>query len=319
MGPRGVDLGNVTVATTAESRAPFDEETVVLFESLERFGGAMRAARRRAFFIEAVPAAVERRLHDLGVEVRVRDPVDERFRFANKLHLFDPRENGDCEVLVALDSDIVVAGDFSEHVDAQVVQAKQVDGDVMTFALWQRVFDLFGVALPSVRFLTSLNPGGWTHAYFNSGVLVVPAPMLEALHGRWASLLAGIIDRRAELADVAEHMGDKVPQYHETAMEPDLRPLVFAEQWALSLAIQHLRLPYAVLPLAMNFPVAYSEDHEPGRYLDERLRPHDVAPLLLHHHHCVGEALPSSGYREPDRVIGKVNDFLRERAATQVG
>jgi hypothetical protein len=314
-----VDLGNVTVATTADSRPPFDEETVVAFESLERFGGALRAARRRAFFIGGVPGPVERRLADLGVEVRVRDVVDERFRFANKLHVFDPRENGDCEVLVALDSDVVVAGDFSEHLDAGVVQAKQVDGDGLTFALWQRLFDLFGVRLPAVRFPTSLHPGGWTHAYFNSGVLVVPGAMLEALHGRWAGFLRGIIDRHEELPEVVEHMRDKVPEYHESAMAPELRPLVFAEQWALSLAIQDARLPYAVLPLAMNFPVAYSDDHVPGRYLDERLRPHAVAPLLLHHHHCVAEGLPPTGYREPDRVIETVNDFLRERAATQVG
>lgn len=309
----------MTVATTAEQRAPFCEETVALFESLERFGGAMREARRRAFFIGGVPPLVERRLDELGVEVRVRDPVDERFRFANKLHMFDPRENGDCAVLVALDSDVLVAGDFAEYVDPAVVQAKQVDGDVMTFALWRRLFDLFDVRLPSVRFLTSLHPGGWTHAYFNTGVLLVPGGMLEALHAAWARLLGGIIDRRAELADVAEHMRGKVPRYHDSAAAPELRPLVFAEQWALSLAVQDLGLPYAALPLALNFPVAYSDDHDPGRYLSERLRPDAVAPLLLHHHHCVGEELPPTGYREPDRVIGQVNEFLRERAATQVG
>lgn len=314
----GMDVREVTVATALDARPPLDEEAVLLFASLERFGGRMREARRRAYAVGEVSAATERRLGDLGVEVRVREPVIERFRMANKLRMFDPAENDGTTVLVALDSDVVVAGDFSEYLDAEVVQARQVDGDHLTFALWRRIAGLFGMEVPALRLPTTLAPGRWTHAYFNGGVILAPGALLADVHARWLRFIEEILERRAELADVVEHMRGRVPAYHDAAADPELRPLIFAEQWAFSLAVQDLGAPFAVLPLAMNFPVAYRDEDVRGRYLRDRFAPHGVAPLLLHHHHSANAgALPRTGYREPDRVIREVNVFLRGRRAAR--
>ncbi len=68
-------------------------------------------------------------------------------------------------------------------------------------------------------------------------------------------------------------------------MTDELRQLFFAEQWAFSLARHELGIPYAVLPLALNFPTIYKDEHRPGKYIRARFLPHAVTPLLLHHHH----------------------------------
>lgn len=83
------------------------------------------------------------------------------------------------------------------------------------------------------------------------------------------------------------------PRYAEAATAAELRPLMFADQWAFSLALADLHAPYAALPLAMNFPIG--GDREPGGYLRERFDPHAIVPLVLHHHHCAGDRLPPSG------------------------
>jgi len=306
-----LDVTQVTVATTVDDRPPYTDEVVLLFASLERFGGATRRARRRAYCIGDAPERLERQLADLGVEVRVREPVRERLRFANKLRMFDPRENEDTALLVALDTDVVIAGDLSEYLDTTLVQARQVDTDRLTFALWERFFARFGMTLPHVRLPTNVSRG-WTHAYFNTGVVLVPGWLLADVHARWLHFVNGIIDRRDELADVVERVGGDVPDYAEAATDAELRPLMFADQWAFALALADLRAPYAPLPLAMNFPIASGDA---GGYLRERFDPHSVRPLVLHHHHRVDDGLPPTGYREADRVVARVNAALRHELA----
>ena len=304
----GLDMTRVMVATATDDRAPYGDEVVLLFSSLERFGGTLRTARRRAYFIDGVSAETDRRLAELGVEVCARPAVNPRFRVANKVRMFDPSDNEGVELLVALDSDVVVAGDFAEYLDATVVQAKQADGDGLGLPLWRSMFEHFSLALPNERYPTSLYPG-WTHAYFNTGVLLVPGSNLPGIYARWAHYLEAVVGDRDTFANLAEDMKDDVPDYGH-GVAPELRSLVFAEQWALSLALHELALPYAVLPLAMNFPLPYREDHEPGRYIRPRFLPDAITPLLVHHHHRCTGGLGRTGYRQPDRVLARVDAAL---------
>jgi hypothetical protein len=304
-----LDMTRVTVAATLDDCAPYSDDVLLLFASLERFGGALRAARRRAYLIDGVSRETKRRLGELGVEVRVREAVNPRFRFANKVRMFDPADNEDCDLLVALDCDVVVAGDFSDYLDRDVVQAKQADGDRLTFELWQRLFGHFGCELPTERYPTNLEPG-WTHAYFNTGVLLVPRPHLAGIHATWPHYIDAIVNDADAFADLARHMQDNVPEY-DSGVAPELHSLVFAEQWGFSLALQELAMPYAVLPLAMNFPPPYTDDHEPGAYIRARFLPDAIRPLLVHHHHDhAADGLRLTGYREPDRVLAQLNAAL---------
>ncbi len=304
-----LDMTRVTVATAIEDRSPYTDEAVTLFKSLDVFGGRVRAARRRACFIDEVSPESRRRLEELGVDVSVREALDPRFPFTNKIRMFDPADNQDTDLLVALDSDVIVAGDFAEYLDPTLVQAKQADGDALSLELWDRMFAHFGLTLPSERYPASLFPG-WTHAYFNTGVLLVPGAHLADIYARWPHFVEAIVSARDTFAELAGHMEGNVPDYGG-AVASDLRSLVFAEQWAFSLTLRELGAPYAVLPLAMNFPAPYSDDLEPGAYIRPRFLPDAIAPLLVHHHHCSPERLTRTGYEQPDRVLARVDAELR--------
>lgn len=300
-----MDLSRVTVATVVDDRPPYTEEVAHLFASLERFGGRMRAARRRAYLIKQVSDRTARRLGDLGVDVRVVDEVDRDFRFANKLAMFAGEAAGGTDLLVAVDSDIVIAGDFSAQLEPGLLQAKQPDGDLLPIGVWERLFARFGHRLPDERHPTSLDPG-WTHAYFNTGVVFAPGAILRPLHDRWLHHIRAIIDERGVVPGIDEHLRGKVP-HAEGATGKGLEHLYFAEQWAFALARQELRIPYAILPLALNFPLITREDQRPGEYIRERFMPGAIRPLLLHHHHDLEGGLRATGYAAPDEVVARVN------------
>ncbi len=303
-----LDLSRVTVATVVDDRPPYTRDVEHLFRSLDLFGGDLRRARRRAYFVGGVSDASGRRLRELGVEVAVVPEVEPGFRFANKLAMLRESAGGNTDLLVAVDCDVVVAGDFTAYLEPDLVQAKQPDGDLLTFDLWRRIFDHFGLELPRERYATSVRPD-WTHAYFNTGVVMIPGPALRPLYDRWRHFVRGLIEAAPAMPDVVEHMRERVPHY-EGATADDLRPLFYAEQWAFSLALQDLRLPYATLPLALNFPTIYEDGQRPGEYLRDRFLPDVTAPLVLHHHHRTEGGLKPTGYAAPDAVIERVNMAL---------
>ncbi len=133
--------------------------------------------------------------------------------------------------------------------------------------------------------------------------------MLCLLHPKWAHYIGAVIEAFPRFSHIIEHLQGKVPHY-EGATAPELRHLFYAEQWAFALALHDLALPYAVLPLSLNFPTIYSGDQRPARYIQDRFIPHGLRPLLVHHHHQDEGGLRPTGYAEPDRVIGKVNRSL---------
>lgn len=141
-------MRRITIATVVDDRPPYADEVAYLFASLELFGDETRHARRRAYFVNGVSPQAERPLRELGVEVRVVPEVEPRYRLANKLSMFAAEAREQTDLLVALDTDIVVTGDFSAYLERDIVHAKQPDGDGYTMEMWAELFGRFGLALP---------------------------------------------------------------------------------------------------------------------------------------------------------------------------
>lgn len=308
---RAVTDLSVTVTTVFEDRAPHVEEALLLLASLERFGGRLAGALRRTYVVGDCSAETERELRALGADVRVVPPVIEEFRLANKLAMLAGEAGADADLLLALDVDTVVAGDLTPWLVPGLVQAKQPDGDLLPIEAWAEMFARFGLELPPERHPTSLAPD-WTHAYFNTGVLVLPAPALGRLHDRWLFYVRALLEDDAAAAAAREHVSGHVPD-RPGATTDDLADLYYAEQWAFALARAELRLPYAVLPLALNFPLITRENEKPGAYIQERFLPHAIRPLVLHHHHRTDGRLPRTGYAGPDAVVDEVSAALLGR------
>jgi hypothetical protein len=272
----------VLVATVAEDREPHAGEVVCLFKTLQHFGGALSRARRIAYFVGSANSPSATRVADLGVTIKLVEPADARCPHANKLRMLDPAE--DCDYLVALDTDVVIARDFSAYIQGSSVAAKPAGRTRLSEDQWRKLFHSFDLEMPQARYLTTARLQE-TIPYFNTGVVLVPQKHLSILRSEWQSFIGKLLD--AELPDLG------------------VERLVFTDQVAFSLALASARLPFRGLPLWMNFPT--------DRCVDPTLEPQKVDPYILHYHHLrshQGEILDCP-YDEVNTIIAQINARLR--------
>src|SRR5688500_8990134 len=81
--------------------------------SIREFGGALADSDVVINFVNAVDPEFERKLRELGAEVRVVPRFDERSVYANKLRMFELSREREFDVLLGLDCDVVVVGDLT--------------------------------------------------------------------------------------------------------------------------------------------------------------------------------------------------------------
>lgn len=277
-----VHPGRVLVCCVAENRPRDAREVHLLFSSLLRFGGALAHCRKAALFVEGVDPGVAATLAAMGVETSVVSRVDPRCPTANKIRMFERAD--DIDWLVALDTDIAVAGDFSSHLRGTSVRAKPVDRDPLDPTAWQALFDRFDVAAPTGRYLTTMDHTETT-AYFNTGVLLVPGALSGELAAVWSSLIGPVLDACRDIPALNPHR-------------------YFTDQFALTLALSRLGLDVDPLAPELNFPTPWA--------IHPAWQPDDVDPLLLHHHHRMtpGGTLRPGEHRLANVAIDRVNAWL---------
>lgn len=250
----------------------------------------MAHARRRLYVVGELDEGLHSTLTGLAVEIVPVKAFDERCPHANKLKMFVDED--DVDYLVALDTDVVITGDFSHEVRGSAVAAKQVDQDPFGIPNWMTLFEYFSVPFPSARFLTHF-AFAETIPYFNSGVLIVPMTAMSRLAAPWGRFVTRLLEAYDELPqEIVKHR-------------------FFTDQIALALALADSQIPFRALPLEMNFPT-----HRP---LSPDVQTDRVAPLILHHHHRLddeGLMLPT-GYCEPDTAIARANAVMHRPGATE--
>lgn len=274
----------ITVACVAEPSEPAISEVMDLFASLRYLGGSLAQSPGIVFFIGPVSGDIAERFAQLGVQVYISTRFDERCPHANKLRMIAPQP--DTDYLIALDTDILIGGDFSSYLTGRSVLAKIVDRDPLTPNSWEQLFSRFDLPLPLSRFLTSFD-NSETLPYFNSGVLFIPNELSERLGDTWSEVTRKLLDFYPSLPEISPHR-------------------FFTDQFALTLALHSANLPYRALPIELNFPT-----HMP---LHGALVPDQLSPLLIHHHHrrtAAGE-VEYCPYKGPNEAITRINGALRQ-------
>jgi FkbM family methyltransferase len=131
----------VIVATVFENSTASAQEVEILFHTLEQFGGELARARRVACAVGEVDPFFAEVLGDLGVQLLVGegDPAgDAELDILRTVAAVDD----DCDVLLALRSDVAFAGDVSGWLDADALGARvAADGSI----------ELHVLAIPAAR------------------------------------------------------------------------------------------------------------------------------------------------------------------------
>ena len=61
-------------------------------------------------------------LEELGVKIIFIKSLDSRYAYANKIEMLQIKE--DYDVLITLDTDIIITGDFSNYIDKNAISTK---------------------------------------------------------------------------------------------------------------------------------------------------------------------------------------------------
>ncbi len=272
----------VRVACVAEDIPAHRSKTLHLLRSLRACGGSLSNASFLACFVEKVDPRTREALADLGAEVVVVDRVDPRYPHANKIRML--QVPGDHDLLLALDIDIVFAGDVSSYLAMDAVSAKVVDRCTLEPAAWDELFTAAGLVCPpfALRSTFSQTP---IPPYFNSGVLMIPATWQDSLARAWLHWTAWVLDNIETMPLVAPSR-------------------FFTDQIALALALVDLDMPWRALPLALNLPTNLCAADSLSSSL--------IPPLLLHYHgdHDAAGLLLTTGVPVVDAAIAGVNRSL---------
>jgi hypothetical protein len=280
----------VVVASVAENRLPYSREIVYLFSSLAVLGGAMARARRIAYFIGDVDPEHAEALDELGVMVKVVPPLNPKCPHANKIHTLLHDEP--CDAIVALDTDVVIARDFSPWIGRAPFAAKPADRNPLRHELWGRLFGKLGVVVPTTRYLTHFR-AELTLPYYNSGVIAVARSSAARLGPEWLATVSEVQEVLAADAQLSAYS-------------------FFVDQIALAIALVRLEMDQLALPLEMNFPT--------HQRIHDIFEPATSSPYLLHHHHRFDQQglITKTGYEGPDAAIASVNSVINPLPVSSV-
>lgn len=280
-----IDPKRILVICQGPNRYPFVEESEFLFKTLNKFGGSLSESKKIACFSEHVTSEQVKRFSDMGVKTRIIENIDDRCVHASKIQNLSVYKDEDFDFLVSLDTDMVIARDFSIFLDENKVGAKPVDQDPISIDDWKILFEYFELDLPEERYLTSFQMKE-TIPYFNSGVLLIPQKFVANLYESWKSYVYKLLDSYDELPEIKKHS-------------------FFTDQFALSLALKDTKTPHNALPLEMNFPTHID--------VHEKINPGNLSPYLIHHHHKFSDKrISHCSYSNVNEIIDTINHELEK-------
>ncbi|MGI0011648.1 MAG: hypothetical protein ACREAE_09640, partial [Nitrosopumilaceae archaeon] len=149
-----IEPKRILIASQCTSKEPYTKEIEYLFKSLHMHGGKLANTQKIACFTEPVEPALVDRLTKLGVKIKTIENLDSRYPYASKIQMLRLDQEEDFDLLVALDTDIVIANDFSAFIYEDRICGKPVDSEPLGLENWKNIFKYFGMTVPSERYLT---------------------------------------------------------------------------------------------------------------------------------------------------------------------
>ena len=115
-------------------------ETDYLFRTLNEFGGKLSDTKKIAVFTENPDPALKNSLDTQQVEIRIAESLNKNYQYENALLVLQEGIKENVDVIVMLDSDVVIAKDFSSFLSDSKILIKPEDRDPFTLDEWRRTF-----------------------------------------------------------------------------------------------------------------------------------------------------------------------------------
>ena len=281
-----IEPQKILISTQGPVKEPYKTEIKNLFKSINLLGGNLKKAQKVVVFSEPVDSLFAEELVRNGARIRIDEDIDTRCVHANKIQILniDIDDYDDFDILIVLDTDVIICNDFTSIIKNDLFQAKPVDQDPLTIEQWKNLFRFFGLELSKERYLTNFHRTE-TIPYFNSGVLIIPRQYVSKLYVSWKEFVIKLLESYPELGNIGNHS-------------------FFTDQFALSLALCKNQIPFDELPLKMNFPT-HNEIHP-------SFKPESESPSILHYHHKLenNEKISHCTYENINQIIDYANNVL---------
>jgi 2-polyprenyl-3-methyl-5-hydroxy-6-metoxy-1,4-benzoquinol methylase len=251
----------ILISCQGEANESFLREINFLFHSLEKYGGKLKNAQKLVCLTGNLDESQKLKLEKLGIHVKKIDTFDDRCVHANKIEVLKSAESFDYDLLLILDTDIIITNDFSDHLDVTKFKAKLEGIDPIGPKKWKSFFHYFGINFPSEHFITHQS-NEEIIPFFCSAVIQIPKKFTSILYSSWKQYVQKLLDSYGVLPDVGS------AKY-------------YTDEIALSLAIQDKNIPFTLFPLQMNFST-HCKFHPDSH-------PENIIPILIHHHHRISK------------------------------
>ena len=206
---------------------------------------------------EKIPEENEQLFYDLGVEIVYNPILIPELKYFNKYQIFKLVDSYDFDIMINLDTDIVISEDFSNDISFDKFQAAVDIIDPLEIDNWKKLFSYFNISFPKVN-QTSFRTMKKTIPYFTSGFMIIPKPYLSQLYTHFESIYNKLDDFFSNHSQIDHYSW-------------------FKDQIALTLAVQKSLIPYSVLSPSMNFHT-HTELHKESN-------PEQIHPKVIHYHH----------------------------------
>ena len=252
----------VVVSCVAENSSEWFTKAYNLALSVREFGGRLAGSPIVVNFAGEVDREFSRRLSgDLDVTVHVIEPFEASVAPTNKIRMLDLFDEMSCDVLVALDCDILVTGDVGPWLPSSGIALRPEARNPLTRHQWLTIFHDHGIAVPDAD-CKMISSGQSTYPYYNSGVVFVHRDSVGELREMWPRYVR-----------MFEDLCDRWPG---TGAPPRRW---WADQIALACFAASTSFPVQTFPVGLNFPTIFRVH---SHYSDQ-IHP----PFLVHYHNQI--------------------------------
>lgn len=268
----------------AENTPKYLSQALRLLQSVRWFGGKAANAKFTICAIEDIDPSYRSLFESYGATVRIVPRFEVKSPVTNKIRFLQQEDIFDYDTVMLLDCDTIIVQDPSKYFSEKVFRAKIADGPTMPHEMFAKLFDFFGIPLPTQNYSCTVW-GQPTIPYFNTGVLIFPKSALSTLVPKWIEFTNRLIEN-IELIVGREH---------------------FCEQASMSLALAASGEPFNVMGNEMNFPTHFE-------YREESPLLHNIDPFIIHYHSCFDSEGYINGSKYPlaSARIDKFNQRLRK-------
>jgi hypothetical protein len=281
--PAVLHPSDVVIAFVTENMPRLLTQSIRLLRSIRWFGGELANARVVVAGVGPLGAEARRTLEALGAEVRTVPRFHPASPTGNRLQVFAALADAREKLFLILDCDTVVLQDPLPFLSGEVFQGKIAPAPTVTDEVFDRLFAHFRLPKPPLAHMTRLARLP-TIAYFNAGVLAIPAEIAKTLAPSWRKFNQILADRPELAAPCHKHL----------------------HQAALALALAETGVPYAELPDVMNLQINARHLAQPPGFAESD-------PVILHYHQfgsADGFLLPCP-YPGPQARIERFNARMR--------